>query len=203
MSPTPRNRATRRGGVVPNAPQTGDTTRWFYDEPSGCITNKVYADGKGPSYTYTPDGKLATRTWARGIVTTYTYDNAGNLTRTEYSDNGITPLFDADGNQTRVKTATGIWSVTYNGENRPILWICGATNIVMAYDRMGRRVTKNDQRFVYGGYLQISNHRSTPTLSTVALAQVEPSSRTPFARLPSPRPARPFFEDETEKRSTG
>ena len=32
----------------------GDTTRWLYDEPSGCMTNKVYADGKGPSYSYTP-----------------------------------------------------------------------------------------------------------------------------------------------------
>ena len=409
-----------------NESSDGDMTRWLYDEPSGCMTNKVYADGKGPTYTYTPDGKLATRTWARGIVTTYTYDNAGNLTRTEYSDNGVTPtitlaynrvgrqteahdaagvttfkydaygaltnetvigvtgtniieryydtfgrnagyalngnrqtalaydpatgrlatmrtaerrsgvltasdenefvwnylpnsdlkssltypngltatwtydannqllqvrnatttnvisqydytydaagrriarahtgtafaqadtidyaynakseltnavavadsnytyaydfdeignrrtssecgvrsaeyaanelnqytvistdtsalfvspretftpLFDADGNQTLVKTATGIWQVTYNGENRPILWTCGDTNIVMSYDRMGRRVTKNDQCFVYDGYLQIANHLSTPTLSTVALAQVETSPYTYF-----------------------
>ena len=42
------------------------------------MTNKLYSDGKGPSYTYTPDGKLARRTWARGIVTEYTYDNAVN-----------------------------------------------------------------------------------------------------------------------------
>ena len=56
------------------------------DEPSGLVTNKIYADGKGPSYSYTPDGKLARRIWARGIATDYTYDNAGNLTRTEYSD---------------------------------------------------------------------------------------------------------------------
>jgi RHS repeat-associated protein len=27
----------------------------------------------------------------------------------------------------------------------------------MSYDRMGRRVTKNDQRFIYDGYLQIAN----------------------------------------------
>ena len=40
-------------------------------EATGLVTNKVYADGKGPKYTYTPDGKLATRTWARGTVTTY------------------------------------------------------------------------------------------------------------------------------------
>jgi hypothetical protein len=29
--------------------------------------------------------------------------------------------------------------------------------ISMSYDRMGRRVTKNNQRFVYDGYLQIAN----------------------------------------------
>ena len=78
------------------------------------------------------------------------------------------PQYDDDGNQILVKTKTGIWSVTYNGENRPIDWICGSTNIVMKYDRMGRRVeyvemvvdsvgstvvTNKHQRFVYDGYL--------------------------------------------------
>ena len=52
----------------------------------------------------------------------------------------------------------GIWQVTYNGENRPILWSNGVTNIVMSYDRMGRRVVKNDHRFVYSGYLQIADN---------------------------------------------
>ena len=80
------------------------------------------------------------------------------------------PQFDDDGNQTLIKTATGIWSVTYNGENRPILWENVSTNspipnsatptlISMSYDRMGRRVTKNFQRFVYDGYLQIANFK--------------------------------------------
>ena len=56
-----------------------DTTRWLYDDATGLLTNKVYADGLGPSYAYTPDGKLASRTWARGLVTSYSYDFAGNL----------------------------------------------------------------------------------------------------------------------------
>ena len=81
-------------------------------------------------------------------------------------------------NQTRVQTSTGIWQVQYNGENRPISWSCGATNIVMSFDRMGRRVeyletasteesvvndditnivmtvtTNAHHRFVYDGYL--------------------------------------------------
>ena len=362
---------------------SGDVTTWLYDEASNCMTNKVYADGKGPAHRYTPDGRLACRIWARGIVTDYSYDNWGSLTNTVYSDNtptvslaydalgrqteahdaagvttflydsfgsvtnetvigvagtntierfydafgrdegyalnsvrqttlaydpatarllsmqvpdsntqtlkhytwtylagsdlksslvypngltaswtydakgqllqvcnatptnvisqydytydaagrrivcgksgsaftqddtiaydynarseltnavaavdsdyrydydfddignretssergtnsvyaanqlnqymavdGFTPRFDDDGNQTLVKTATGIWSVTYNGENRPILWTQGTSTISMSYDRMGRRVTKNNQRFVYDGYLQIAN----------------------------------------------
>ena len=383
----------------------GDVTRWLRDEATGLVTNKVYADGKGPRYAYTPDGKLATRTWARGIVTTYSYDDNGSLTNTVYSDgtptislaynragrqiqaidaagvttflyddfgavtnetvvgvagtntierfydnfgrdagyalngvrqstlaydpatgrlasmqvpseqsnnpnnqtikqfswnylpgsdlkssldypNGLTaswtydannqllqvknafdvaaapspsqtniisqydyiydhagrrinvsksgvsfdhddmvtygynsrseltnavasvdsdyrysydfddignrefssergtnsvytanklnqytavddfvPQLDDDGNQTLIKTATGIWFVTYNGENRPIRWSNGSTNIVMAFDRMGRRVAKNDLRFVYDGYLQIANFEVASTNS--------------------------------------
>ena len=41
-------------------------SRTDYDT-TGLVTNKVYADGKGPRYDYTPDGKLATRIWARRV----------------------------------------------------------------------------------------------------------------------------------------
>ncbi len=44
-----------------------------------------------------------------------------------------------------------------DGENRPVLWKCDNTNIVMSFDRMGRRMTKNDLRFIYDGYLQIAD----------------------------------------------
>ena len=356
----------------------GDTTTWLYDEASGLVTQKLYADGHGPCYTYSGDGRLTTRTWARGVETFYSYDSWGNLASTTYSDdtpsislaydamgrqiqatdaagtttftydafganitetvvgvagtniierfadafgrdagyalngvrqstltydpttgrfvtmliagsekpfawnylagsdlkqslaypNGLTaswtyssrnellevdnafptgsvskftytydaagrriacdksgsafatpdtyaylynarseltnatsavdadyrycyrfddignretssergtnavyaanqlnqyeevddfvPAYDDDGNQTLIKTATGIWQVAYNGENRPIRWVNDGTVITMSYDRMGRRVTKNDQRFVYNDYLQIA-----------------------------------------------
>ena len=84
--------------------------------------------------------------------------------------------YNAEGKRTSLENLAGQvtttawdgWSVTYNGENRPVLWQCVSTNsptpnsttptlISMSYDRMGRRVTKNDQRFVYDGYLQIAN----------------------------------------------
>ena len=399
----------------------GDVTRWLRDEATGLVTNKVYADGKGPRYDYTPDGKLATRIWARGIATTYSYDANGALTNTVYSDgtptislaynragrqiealdaagvttflyddfgsltnetvigvagtntierfydsfgrdtgyalngvrqstlaydpatgrlasmhtgrtgvspvqgedtftwsylhgsdlksslaypNGLTaswqydannqllqvcnatptntisqydyvydaagrrinvsksgsafdhddsiaygynarseltsavasidtgyryaydfddignresssergtnsvytanilnqytsisnslstfqpstfqPVYDDDGNQTLIKTATGIWSVTYNGENRPIHWSNGSTNIVMSFDRMGRRVTKNPQRFIYDGYLQIANFEhstSNVELQTFIWDPTEPVATRPL-----------------------
>ena len=67
-------------------------------------------------------------------------------------------------------TAWDGWSVTYNGENRPVLWENVSTNsftpnsstptlLSISFDRMGRRVTKNDQRFVYDGYWQIADNQ--------------------------------------------
>ncbi len=37
-------------------------TSWLYDIPTGLLTNKVYDDGNGPTYSYYPNGKLHTRT---------------------------------------------------------------------------------------------------------------------------------------------
>ena len=107
----------------------------------------------------------------------------------------FSPQFDDDGNQTLIKTATGIWSVTYNGENRPIHWQCQQSNnqtitnnhtISMSFDRMGRRVTKNAQRFVYDGYLQIANfeHKtSNIKLQTFIWDPIEPVATRPLAWL--------------------
>ena len=104
----------------------------------------------------------------------YAYDDIGNRTIAEgkaYTANNLnqytaiddfTPQYDADGNQTLIKTETGIWSVTYNAENRPVCWTRGDTIVTMAFDRLGRRVdyqeTQDDQvsthfRFVYDNFL--------------------------------------------------
>ena len=75
-----------------------------------------------------------------------------------------------------MKTKTGIWQVAYNGENRPVSWTCGTTNLVMSYDHMGRRVeyvetiadpvdstiaTNKHQRFVYDKYLCVQRLNGT------------------------------------------
>jgi len=85
----------------------------------------------------------------------------------ENGEDAFVPQFDADGNQTLIKTATGIWSVAYNAENRPVSFTGedGATVIECAYDTYGRRVIKKvttngsvtlNQRYIYRGYLQIA-----------------------------------------------
>ncbi len=48
------------------------------------------------------------------------------------------PQYNADGNQTLIKTSTGIWPVTYNAENRPVRWESGDMVVTMDFDRMGR-----------------------------------------------------------------
>ena len=76
----------------------------------------------------------------------------------------FSPVFDADGNQMLIRTATGIWHVRYNGENRPICFSNDTTVVDMNYDYMGRRffyretinstVTRHE-RHLYRGYLRI------------------------------------------------
>ena len=67
------------------------------------------------------------------------------------------PVFDDDGNQTFIRTYTGSWAVIFNGENRPASWCSGETNVIMSFDRMGRRVSNNGSNFSYDGYVQIAD----------------------------------------------
>jgi RHS repeat-associated protein len=75
------------------------------------------------------------------------------------------PEFDADGNQTLLKTTTGIWHVCYNAENRPVIFSNDTTVVSMSYDYMGRRfeykeivnsVITRYEHYLYRGYLQIA-----------------------------------------------
>ena len=129
------------GGDDPIAPQSPTSTTecaYQYDD----IGNRESSSERGTNSAYTANNLNQ-------------YTSISNFASSASFAAEFTPQFDDDGNQTLVKTSTGIWEVQYNGENRPILWSNGSTNIVMSFDRMGRRVTKNNQRFIYNGYLQI------------------------------------------------
>ena len=136
-----------------------DTIAYGYNARSE-LTNAVASVDPNYRYAYEFDD-IGNREISseHGTNSVYTANSLNQYTAVD----DFIPQFDDDGNQTLVKTATGIWSVTYNGENRPILWENGDTVVSMSYDRMGRRVTKNDQRFVYDGYLQIANFELSAT----------------------------------------
>ena len=118
----------------------------------------------------------------------YTFDNIGNRLDSVEDNNAVTydtnelnqytvisenstadfePQFDADGNQTIIKTETGIWSSLYNSENRPVTFTNDGNNTVIEcqYDSMGRRAYKKitvngsvtlHHRYIYRGYVQIA-----------------------------------------------
>ena len=122
----------------------GDTTTWLYDEASGVMTNKVYADGKGPKYDYTPDGKLSQRIWARGIATDYTYDGWGNLTNTVYADDTptVSLKYDVLGRQIEAHDAAGVTAFLYDSygslTNETVVGVAGTNTIIRYWDDYGR-----------------------------------------------------------------
>ncbi len=125
-------------------PNSGDVTTWLYDIASGSMTNKVYADGKGPSYSYTPNGILSRRTWARGIVTDYSYDNWGSLTNTVYSDDTptVSLAYNALGRQTEARDAAGVTTFLYDFfgalTNETVVGVAGTNTIDRYWDTFGR-----------------------------------------------------------------
>ena len=130
--------------ITGGSPVQGDVTTWLYDIASGSMTNKVYADGKGPTYTYAPDGKLSRRIWARGIITDYSYDGWGNLTNTVYSDNTSTVSlsYDTLGRQSEAHDAAGVTTFLYDSfgslTNETVIGVAGTNSIDRFYDNFGR-----------------------------------------------------------------
>ena len=96
--------------------ETGDDTAWSYDEATGALLSKTYADGRSCTYTLTDLGQIATRTDARGVVTTYTYNEYGDITSQTYSDGtpSVTYTYDSLGRQASVSDAVGTTVFAYN-----------------------------------------------------------------------------------------
>ncbi len=120
-----------------------------------------------------------------------------NITGSEDdADGSFIPTFDADGNQTIIKTSTGIWRTAYNVENRPVSFTNADTGTVVecAYDSKGRRsykkVTINGtvtlhQCYIYRSNLQIAcidltrNHH--PCMWLLTWDPTQPVSTRPLA----------------------
>ena len=138
------------------------------------------------NYSYDNIGNRKTAQEAAEEATAYDANNLNQYTAIqEGTAEAFVPTFDADGNQTKVKTSTGIWDVSYNILNRPTSFVRTnadgtQTKITAAYDTHGRRVWKKVEEiaadgttatvtshrlFLYRGYLQIASLDLTrPTL---------------------------------------
>ena len=187
---------------------------YTYDTLRRPVTRSTSKDGStvNDSFGYNSRSELNTAT-VNNEEYAYDYDNIGNrVTAQEAAESATSiesnrlnqytaigdfePTYDDAGNQTTVKTTTGIWSVIYNAENRPVSFTNTETNTVIecAYDYMGRRATKKvsvngsvtlNQRFLYRGYLQIaccdltrSNH---PCLWLITWDPSQPVATRPLA----------------------
>ena len=158
---------------------------YTYDTLGRPMTRSTSRDGStvNDSFGYNSRSELNIAT-VNNEAYAYDYDNIGNRemaqeaaeSATTYGRNQLNqytaigdfePTYDDAGNQTKVKTSTGIWLVTYNAENRPTLFTNtdSGTIVECSYDYMGRRATKKvtvngsvtlHQRFLYRGYLQIA-----------------------------------------------
>ena len=155
----PTNRSTARQGSVKN-----DT--FTHNDRSELVSATLGTDAY--SYSYDNIGNRKTAQEAAEEATAYDANNLNQYTSIQTGEEAaFVPTFDADGNQTKVKTSTGIWNVVYNAENRPVTFTSedGATVVECTYDYMGRRHTRkvtvngsvtNYLRYIYRGYLQIA-----------------------------------------------
>ena len=155
----PTNRSTARQSSVKN-----DT--FTHNDRSELTAATLGTDAY--SYSYDNIGNRKTAQEAAEEATAYDANNLNQYTAIqEGTAEAFVPTFDADGNQTKVKTSTGIWNVVYNAENRPVTFTSedGATVVECTYDYMGRRHTRkitvngsvtNYLRYIYRGYLQIA-----------------------------------------------
>ncbi len=187
---------------------------YTYDTLGRPVTRSTSRNGAtvNDSFGYNNRSELTAATVNNGAYS-YNYDNIGNRNTaqeaaeevTNYSANNLnqytaigdfTPTYDAAGNQTLVKTSTGIWTVAYDAENRPVSFTNAENNTVIecSYDYMGRRATKKvtvngavtlHHRYLYRGFLQIaccdltrSNH---PALWLITWDPSQPIATRPLA----------------------
>ena len=124
--------------------------------------------GRTYGYSYDNVGNRKTAREDAEEATAYTTGPLNQYTAIERGEESVfEPVHDADGNQTLIRTSTGIWQVAYNAENRPVRFVNESAETVVecTYDYMGRRHTRKVSvngtvssylRYMYRGYLQIA-----------------------------------------------
>ena len=146
----------------------GDVTTWLRDEATGLVTNKVYADGNGPTYDYTPGGKPTRTTWARGAWFENVYDEQGRVIQVLHDDATLDATMDYDRLGRLVSSSVPAASYRYAYDilghaTNEVAVIAGVTNtIIRDYDTYGRQIrlriadSDYDQSFAYDNLGRLS-----------------------------------------------
>lgn len=177
---------------------------YIYDNLGRPTTRKDYFNAPAPdlthAYGYNDRNELVSDIMSRGGTYSYDYDNIGNRKtsqeasgrETDYTSNQLNqyttiaeetqtpfaPEYDADGNQTRIRTSTGEWVVSYNAFNQAVSFIQDDKRIECRYDYLNRRVEKavyvgetliSKKRFIYRNYVQIAELDVTASTETPVL----------------------------------
>ena len=98
--------------------------------------------GRTYGYSYDNIGNRKTAREDAEEATAYTTGPLNQYTAIERGEASVfEPVYDEDGNQTLIRTSTGIWQVAYNAENRPVRFVNESAKTVeeCAYDYMGKR----------------------------------------------------------------
>ena len=142
----------------------GDVTTWLRDESTGLVTNKVYADGNGPTYAFTPDGRPTRTTWARGAWFENVYDVQGRVVQVLHDDTTLDATMDYDRLGRLVSSSVQAASYRYaldlfGHATNEVAVIAGVTNtIIRDYDSLGRQTrlrianSDYDESFAYDGH---------------------------------------------------
>ena len=129
----------------PTGRTDGDVTTWSYDEATGLLVHKTYADGTHEDTTYNALNLKSTLTDARGIVTTWGYNlkkGVNNSISYSGSTPGIQYAYNYLNQLTQVTDASGSRTITYTPYNEPdtdAITIGGASyQLQENYDAYGR-----------------------------------------------------------------
>jgi len=145
---------------------TPTITRYFtYNSRSELINDELQQRGNF-AYQYDNIGNRKTAS-ELGKEVSYHANRLNQYTNIIQEELDFKPSFDPDGNQTRIRTSTGIWNVCYDANDRPVSFTSGDGRSVVAcgYDSQGRRFEKkvvvngtvvSHAYYLYRGYLQVA-----------------------------------------------
>ena len=125
-------------------PDSGDVTTWLYDDATGMMTNKVYADGSAVMFDYVPCGLVDKVTHENGAIELRQYDAWTALTNVVYSPNECCSVsYDKMG---RIIRGDGAGIVRYsidvygNVTNECSFGLGGKCDVQYRFDQFGRRI---------------------------------------------------------------